>query len=140
MSPFYFEEVKMAYTSIENIALVLIALTIIKVFVLLVKPQAWMSFAKGIYSKPQAVKFFGFILAVIVFYYLHYVNGITVIQILAVTTFVALMFMIGLASEVDPLIKKYQARIKKGTMWKDFWFYTLLWLVLIGWGVKELFF
>ena len=130
----------MAFTSVEIIALILIIASAIKMLVLLVNPKAWMNFAKGIYSKPGAVKFVGLILAVIVFYYLYYVSGITVVQILAVTVFVALLLMIGLADEVDDLMKKYQGMIKRGKLWQKYWFYTLLWLILLGWGVKELFF
>jgi magnesium-transporting ATPase (P-type) len=72
---------------------------------------------------------------------LYYLNaaGITIVQILAVAVFVSLLLVIGLASEVDDLLKKYQARIKRGTLWRDFWFYTLIWIVLLVWGAKELF-
>lgn len=128
----------MAFTAIQNIALVLIIVAIIKIVVLLIKPQAWMNFAKGIYSKPSVAKFVGLILAIIVFYYL-YSAGITIIQILAVTAFVALLLMIALAGEVDSLIKKYQAMIKKGNLWKEYWLYTLLWVALLVWGLNELF-
>ena len=96
----------MVYTAVENIALIVIVAGLIKMFVLLIKPQAWMNFAKRIYSKPQIVKFIGLILAVVVFYYL-YGAGITVIEILAVTAFLALLMIIALAGEVEYLIKKY---------------------------------
>ncbi len=127
----------MVYTAVENIAFVVIIAGLIKMFVLLIKPQAWMNFAKRIYSKPQIAKFVSLILAVVVFYYL-YGAGITVVEILAVTAFVALLMMIALADEVDYLLKKYQAMIRKGNLWKQYWLYTLLWLVLMFWGLKEL--
>ncbi len=128
----------MAFTSIEIIALVMIVLGAIKMIVLLVKPKAWMNFAKRVYSKPSVVKIVGFILGVIVLYYLLSA-GITIVQILAVSAFVALLIMIGLAEEIDYFLKKYEALIKKGTMWKDYWFYTLLWIILMAWGAWELF-
>ena len=53
--------------------------------------------------------------------------------------FVALMFMIGLAGDVGPFIKKYTAQIKAGKLWKKHWFYTLIWIALIVWGVLVLF-
>jgi len=128
----------MAFTAVQNIALILIVVGLIKMFVLLVKPQAWMDFSKWLYSKPQLAKFVGLILAVVVFYYL-YGAGITVVEILAVTAFVALLMMIALADEVGHLIKKYQAMIKKDNLWKNYWLYTLAWIVLMLWGLKELF-
>jgi|TARA_Y100000034_G_scaffold74012_1_gene88961 hypothetical protein len=128
----------MVFTPIEIIALVMIVLGAIKMIVLLVKPKAWMNFAKGVYSKPSVVKVVGFILGVIVLYYLLSA-GITIVQILAVTAFVALLFMIGLVEEIDYFLKKYEELIKKGTMWKDYWFYTLLWIILMVWGAWKLF-
>jgi len=68
-----------------------------------------------------------------------YGAGITVVEILAVTAFVALLMMIALADEVGHLIKKYQAMIKKDNLWKNYWLYTLAWIVLMLWGLKELF-
>ena len=128
----------MAFTSVEIIALIVIIASVIKMLVLLVNPATWMNFAKGVYKKPGLVKVIGFILAVVVLYYLNSA-GITIVQILAVTAFVALLIMIGLANEFPHFIKKSEAMIKKGNLWKEYWFYTLIWIVLLVWGVKELF-
>jgi len=130
----------MEFNAINNIALIIIVFSVIKMLVLLIKPIAWMNFAKGVYVKPAVVKIVAFILLGVVFYYLHYVSAISVVQILAVTAFVALMFMIGLATEFEFFVKKFQALIKKGKLWKQYRLYTLLWLVLLGWAIKELFF
>lgn len=130
----------MEYNAINNIALIVIVVSAIKMLILLFNPKSWMNFAKGIYNKPGIAKFVGFVLALVTFYYLYYVSGITVVQILAVTAFVALLMMVGLADEADDLIKKYQNVIKRGKLWQQYWFYTLLWLILLVWGVKELFF
>lgn len=128
----------MVYTAVQNIALILIVVGVIKMVVLLIKPQAWMNFAKGLYSNPSVMKWIGLILAGVVFYYLTGA-GITVIQILAVTTFVALLMMIAMADEVGYFLKKYQAMIKKGNLWKNYWLYTLVWIVLMIMGLNELF-
>ena len=129
----------MAFTTVETIALIVIIASAIKMLVLLVNPKAWMNFAKGIYSKPGVTSFAAFVLAAIVLYYLLQA-GIGIIDILAVTAFVALLIMIGLAKEVGPLLKKYDAMVRKGNLWKEYWFYALIWVVLLVWGVKELFF
>ncbi|MBU2616929.1 MAG: hypothetical protein KKB79_03045 [Nanoarchaeota archaeon] len=128
----------MTFTSIEWLALVLIVLIVIKILVILVNPKAWMSFAKGIYKKPAVTSFVALVLAAVVLYYLIQ-SGLTIVQILAVTVFVALLFVIGLASEVSYFIKKYEAMIKKGNLWREYWLYTLVWVVLIVWGAYELF-
>ena len=129
----------MAFTPVENIALILIVISVIKIAVLLVNPKSWMNFAKNLYSKPKAVSTIALILAVIVFYYLLQ-SGITVVEILAVTAFVVLLILIGLAKEVGPLMKKYDSIIKKGNLWKENWLYTLIWVVLLVLGIRELFF
>ena len=123
----------------ENIVLILIVISVIKIFVLLVNPKSWMNFAKGIYSKPGLTSTVALILAAIVLYYLLQ-SGLGIIDILAVTAFVMLLIMIGLAKEAQPLMKKYDAIVKKGNFWKDYWLYTLIWVILLAWGVKELFF
>jgi|TARA_Y100000310_G_scaffold327912_1_gene395077 hypothetical protein len=129
----------MTFTSIEIIALVVIVLAVIKMIVLLVKPKAWMDFAKKVYSKPSITSSAAFILAAIVLYYLIQ-SGINIVEILAVTAFVALLVMVALAKEVGPLMKKYEAMIKKGNLWKEYWLYTLVWVALLVWGIWELFF
>lgn len=128
----------MNFNAIEIIALVLIAVATIKMLVLLVKAQAWMKFTKWIYKRPPVTKFIGAILAGVVLYYL--INtGMTIVQILAVSAFMAMMFMIGLSEDVKPFIKKYETQIKAGKLWKKHWFYTLIWIALLVWGVLVLF-
>jgi len=127
----------MAYTPVEIIALIVVVLAVVKMVVLLVKPSAWMNLAKSVWAKHGVVKVVSFVLAAIVLYYLI-ISGITIVQIMAVTAFVALLIMIGLASEVGPLIKKYDAMIKKGNIWKEYWLYALIWIILIVWAGKEL--
>lgn len=129
----------MAFTPVETIALIIIVVSVIKILVLLVKPEAWMNFAKGVYAKPEATSIVALILGAVVLWYLTQ-SGISIVEILAVTAFVALLVMVGLAKEVGPLMKKYEAMVKRGNLWKEYWFYTLIWVILLLWGIKELFF
>ena len=124
----------MAFTPVEIIALVIIVVGLIKIAVLLVNPKAWMNFAKSLYAKPKAVSAIAFVLAAIVFYYI--IQEISIVQILAVTAFVALLILFGMAPEVPHLIKRFNVR----NIWKDYWLYTLIWVILLVWGVRELFF
>lgn len=129
----------MTYTSVEIIALVVILASAIKMVMLLVNPKAWINFAKSLYKKPNFAKVVAFILAAVVLYYLLDA-GITIIQILAVTAFLALLLIFGLANEIPYILKRYETAVKKGKMWKDHWFYALVWIALLIWGIKELFF
>ena len=127
------------FTPVENIVFILIVISVIKIVILLVNPKSWMNFVKNLYSKQKTISVVAFILGAIVLYYLLQ-SGITFVEILAVTAFVALLMLIGLAKEVGPLIKKYDSIIKKGNLWKDYWFYTLIWVILLIFGARELFF
>jgi len=126
-------------TPIEIIALIFIIVATIKVLVLLAKPMAWMNFAKGLLKYKVLAQLVGIVLAAVILYYLID-GGMTIVQILATATFVSLLLVVGLTQHVDDLLAKYQRQIKAGTMWKENWLYTLLWIILLGWGVKELFF
>jgi hypothetical protein len=128
----------MALTSVGIIALVLIVISTIKMLVLLVKAQAWMNFTRWIYKKPSITKFVATILAGVILYYLIN-SGMTIVQILAVSAFIAMLFIVGLAEDVGPFIKKYEAQIKAGKLWKKHWFYTLIWIAILVWGVLVLF-
>lgn len=123
-------------TPVEWIATILIVFSAVKVVVLLIKPVAWMNFAKGVWAKPGVVRLVGVVLGAVVLYYL--LMELTIVQILATATFVVLLIMIGLSEEVPYLIKKYDALVKKGGLWKQYWLYTLIWIVLLVWGAKEL--
>ncbi len=128
----------MVLTTVGIIALVLIVIATIKIFVLGVKPMSWMKFTRWIYKKPTVTKFIGAVLAGIILYYLI-MSGMTIVQILAVCLFVAMMFIVGLAEDVKPFIKKYESQIKAGKLWKKHWFYTLIWIALLVWGILVLF-
>jgi hypothetical protein len=120
---------------IENLATILIIVTVIKLLVLWVSPKSWFNFVKKIYVNKTIASVVYFVLAAIVLYYLLGA-GMTIVQILAVTMFVALLIGIGFMRYLDDLLKLFP---KKYSL-KDQWFYILIWVVLLAWGVKELFF
>lgn len=128
----------MIFTSVEIIALIVIIASAIKILVLSIDAKAWMNFAKNVYSRPRLTAFFAFVLAAIVLNYL--LSEMTIVQIIAVMGFTALMLGIGLASEVKPLIKKYESMAKQGNILKRYWFYTLIWVALMLWALAEIFF
>jgi len=80
----------------------------------------------------------GLILAAVVLYYLIGA-GMTIVEILAVTAFVMALLLIGLAPYVGDFIKKIEGAIKRGRIWEESWLYTLVWIVLLAWALKELF-
>ncbi len=77
------------------------------------------------------------VLAAIVLYYLVWIEGITIVQIFAVTAFVVLLMAVGIGTYAKEVISMATKMLKKGVL-KRAWFYTLIWVVLMIWGIKEL--
>ena len=127
----------MTFGTLEILALILIAVTAIKLVIFLINPQLWYSFIGGIYSKPPIASLVAFILAMVVLYFLL-VSGVTIVEILAVCLFIALLIAVGLSKYMDKLIPWVKEKNIVFIL-KEVWLYTLVWLLLLSWGVGEIF-
>ena len=125
-------------TPIEIIALILIIISAIKVIVILANPKSWADIVKKVWANPMVTSIISLILAAIVLYYLVWVEGITIVQILAVTGFVVLLMAVGVGAYAKEVTSMATKMLKKGVLKKS-WFYTLIWIILLIWGAKELF-
>jgi len=124
-------------SAINIIALVLIVVSAIKIVVILVKPGAWVNVVKKIWSSPMMMSGISLILGAIVLYYLIQ-SGLTIVQIMAVTAFVALLMAVGIgmyANEVVGMAKKLLNR----KMLKRMWLYIIIWIALLVWTAYALF-
>ena len=123
-------------TPVEIIALILIIVSAIKIVTILIKPQAWANLTKKLWVNPMVMAGISLILAAVVLYYL--LQELTIVQILASMAFLALLAAVGLGIYAKEVMSLATKMLKKGIM-KRAWLYTLLWIVLILWGAKELF-
>ena len=128
----------MQFGTLEILATILIVFIIIKLVVILISPGAWMQFARKLYIKPQVTSTVSFILAAIVLYFLLSA-GVTIVHILAVSLFIVLVLVVGMAKYADALIDWASAQDLNNIL-KEQWFYTLVWMALIAWGVQAIFF
>ena len=103
-------------TPVEIIALILVIAAAIKIIMVTINPKGWLSFAKSRVSKPGQMKVGALILAIIVFYFL--IQELSIVQIFATMGFTVLLIIVGMASDVKPLIKKYGEQMKSGKLWK----------------------
>ena len=124
-------------TPIGIIALIIIIISAIKIIVILVNPKSWADVVKKLCSNPMVTSIVSLILSAIVLYYLIQ-SGLTIVQILAVTLFVALLMAVGIGMYAKEVISMSTRLLKKGVL-KKAWFYTLIWIILLIWGAKELF-
>ena len=100
----------MAFGALEILALILIVLAIVKtVVMLIISPKAWFRFAKAVYANPVVVSIVALILAAVVLYYLVGA-GVTIVHILAVMVFLALLATVGFAKYANNLIKFFEKK------------------------------
>lgn len=125
-------------TPTEIMALIIIIISAIKIIVILVNPKSWADFVKKIWANSMVTSIIALILAIIVLYYLVWVEGMTIVQILAVSLFVVLLMAVGIGIYAKEVVSMATKMLKKGVL-KKAWFYTLIWIVLLVWGAKELF-
>ena len=127
----------MAFTPVEIIALVLLIVAAVKMVVLLISGKSWMNLAKSLYKNKVVFQIICFLLAGVVLYYL--LQDLTIVQIFAVTAFVALLLALGMAEPIKKIIPVYEKHLKNKTLFKTYWLYVLVWLALMAWVFIELF-
>ena len=128
----------MEFNTIQILAFILIVIVAVKITIILIDPNIWYRFIEKLYTVPQLVSIVGLVLSILVLYFL--INaGISIVEILAVCLFIALLMLTGLANYADQIIG--WAKEQDITyMLKRLWIYTLVWVLLIAWGIKALFF
>jgi hypothetical protein len=128
----------MISTPIELIAFILIAISLIKITVIAVDPMIWYrNVVKVIFGNQRVTQVISLILAATVLYYL--LAELTIVQILAAVFFMVLIMVFGLVSFGVKLLSVYEELYQRKNILKRYWFYTVIWLVLLLWGLKELF-
>ncbi len=120
---------------IEILALILIVISAVKILTILVAPKSWLNFAKKFYVKPRVTSAIALVLAAVLLYFLIGA-GITIVEILAIALFVAMLLLIGLSLYMKEMMKKIDSK----KILKEQWLYTLIWVALLAWGIYELFF
>lgn len=129
-------------SAIETIALILVALSVVKIVMLLISPKSWYSssnpLVKLLWSNPLAAGTTALILGAIVLIYL--LQELTMVQIFAVVAFASLLFMLALA----PYNKQVLEMVAKdtennGNFLVRHWLSTIIWVGLMIWVVWEIF-
>lgn len=124
------------FTPLEMIAGALIAFTLVKLMVVAVSLPAWFQFARKFYVRPAVTSTVSAVLAGAVLYALVQ-SGLGIIQILAVTVFIVLVLLVGMAPYGAELLRWAETRDVK-TILRETWLYSLIWAALVLWGLVEL--
>jgi len=123
-------------TIVEIMALILLVVAAVKILIILVNPKAWVSVIKKVWVSPTLVMLISLVLAGVSLYYL--LMELTIIQIFAVMLFVCLLLAVGISVYSKEFISMVTKLLNKDLVRKS-WLYILIWIVLIVWGLKELF-
>ncbi|MFK8027788.1 MAG: hypothetical protein AB8C40_06970 [Gammaproteobacteria bacterium] len=122
--------------AIDILASILIVIALVKIIILVINPNAWGGLLSKIYTIPGVISVVGFLLSVLTLYFILNA-GISIIEILAVCLFIALLMLTGLANYSEEFIV-WLDRQNIIKMVKRLWLYSSIWLVLIIWGIYAL--
>jgi hypothetical protein len=128
----------MSSRMIEVFAAVLILLAAVKLIALSVSAPAWLAAVRALYARPAALAIISFGLAGLVLYGLL-ASGLTILQILAVCLFVVLLMVPGFTPYMEEVLRRLEGKTLP-QMLREQWPYTLIWVLLLGWGVCALLF
>ena len=128
----------MGLEPLEILAAIIIVFSLVKLTVVLISPMSWLNFAKKIYVRPQITSAVALVLAAVVLYILIN-SGMTIVHILSVTLFIVLVLVIGMARYGEEIISWAMGQDLR-TILKEQWLYTLIWIVLLVWGIAAIFF
>ena len=126
------------FSALEIFALVVIAVALIKLIFILIKPRAWINFAGKLYTWPVltiiiSLAAAGFVLNALI------IAGITIIQIFAVMLFIALLSASMIAVYAKDFMLMAMKLVKDRKFLKKAWLPILVWLALIIWAIMALF-
>lgn len=128
----------MTFNVIETLAIILIIIALVKIAIVFIAPNILISFVSKMYSVPSIISAVGFLLSVLVLYFI--VNsGISIIEVLAVCLFVGLLMVTGLANYAN----EFTALLGNQGIYqvlKNMWLYFAFWVFLIAWGIYVLLF
>ncbi len=124
-------------TPIEIIAVILVAVSILKLVILAIKPKIWLRLVEAIYSKPKAMMWVSLILGAMVLYYL--LQTMTIVQIVAVMAFMSLLMAVGFSAFPGYIVETAQKAFRRKHLVRRAWLMTIVWVVICVWVLYEIF-
>jgi hypothetical protein len=121
---------------IDLFAALLIFLAVLKLLLLSVHAPTWLLAVKAMNENRAATSVVSYFLAAVVLYGLLE-SGLTIVQILAVSLFTALLLIPGFAPFMRPVLHQLEGQMFR-QMLAEQWLYILVWALLLGWGAWRL--
>lgn len=127
----------MTRSTIDILAGILIALSVVKLVFVLSDVRAWLAFVRRLYANPRVISLIALALAGLVLYVLLQ-TGLTILHVLAVCACVSLLFIVGLTPYSAHILTWFEGKDARQILMEQ-WLYTAVWLLLLGWGAYDLF-
>ena len=124
--------------TIQTFALVVIALSVIKLIVILIKPENWMGVVNFVYGKPMITTLVALVLGYVSLMTLLE-SGITFVQIFGVMFFLMMLMALTFAAYSKDAIALGRKWLKQNNVLKRAWVPVIVWVVLLIWAIKEIF-
>ncbi|MDO8623339.1 MAG: hypothetical protein Q7R52_03760 [archaeon] len=128
----------MNFSAIEWMAAIIAIIALIKIFVILIKPKAWLPVIEFFYSKPNITMIVSAILAAITFRYLF--MELTMVQIFATILFTSLLAMVTISVYSKEVISIAKKMLKDRKFLSRAWLSIIIWVILAILVLKEIFF
>ena len=126
----------MNLSTIEILATILIVIVLIKIGVVIINPKIWLNLIAKIYTIPALISVVGFVLSILVLYFIIN-SGTSILEVLAVCLFVALLMMTALANYSNEFIAWISDQDILEIA-RKLWLYSAVWLFLLIWGMYTL--
>src|SRR3989344_5872721 len=124
-------------SAIETIALVLVIVSVIKLFFLMVSPRSWFNAVGKLFLHPGIFTAIALILGAVVLKYL--LVELTIVQIFAVMAFFAPLMWLTMSPYRKNLYDMATRELSSGGILKKNWFGVVIWILLVIWVLKELY-
>lgn len=124
-------------STVEKMALIVVALAGIKLLVILINPKAWVKVIKTIYSAPALMTLISLVLAGLTLNYL--LEELTIVQIFGSMLFFMFLMMVGVSAYHKEVISWTESLLKKKDAMRRAWLSIIVWVVLLIWVFYSLF-
>ena len=124
-------------TPIEIMALIVVALALIKLIVFAMNPSKWMKVIDAVFAKPALTIIVSVVWAAVVLVIL--LQEMTIVHIFATMLFIMPLFLMGFASYGKEMTAWAKKILKDKKLIKKTWLIILIWLVLLLWVIYTIF-
>src|SRR3989344_3543567 len=122
---------------INNIALIFIIFSLLKIIIIIFNKKFWINnVTKRIIKNAHNFSFICLILSLITLYYL--LKELSITQIIASMTLAVLLIGFGILTHVKELSISIDKIQKEKNIIKKSLIYIIIWLIILLWGLKEI--